>query len=257
LFINFMYPAFKDMPHPPVYTTVGDLSPTRRLGQFTWVALMCLLAWDFAGLDSAVMHQIAPGGIFVLRDNWWLENILHTQAKQLALVIYVGLWIMLWWPRGLFRQLTRLQRTEIMTGITLSLITISTLKRFSLTSCPWDLQDFGGSAVYVSHWQWGMPDGGSGHCFPGGHVSSALAFIGLALPWLGSSQSAQRRIGQRMLIGVLLAGVVLGLTQTLRGAHYPSHTFWTGFICWMVALANHIAFGWWARRQSSASTSGN
>ena len=245
------------MPHPPVYATVGDLSPTRRLGQLTWVALMCLLAWDFSGLDGAVMHQIADHGIFPLRDNCWLEEFLHTRAKQLALVLYIGLWAMRWWPRGVFRQLTRLQRTEIVTGITLSLIAISTLKRFSLTSCPWELQDFGGAAVYVSHWQWGAPDGGSGHCFPGGHVSSALAFVGLALPWLGSGLTAQRRIGRRMLIGVLLAGGVLGITQTLRGAHYPSHTFWTGFICWLLAFSNHVLFGWLAHRQASPSTSGN
>ena len=30
----------------------------------------------------------------------------------------------------------------------------------------------------------------------------------------------------------LLAGLLLGLTQTVRGAHYPSHTLWTAWICW-------------------------
>jgi membrane-associated PAP2 superfamily phosphatase len=243
-------------PHP-AYIPLGDLSPTRRLGQFTWVALLCLLAWDFAGLDAAVMQHIAVKGSFPLRDNWWLSNILHTRAKQLALGVYVGLWVMLWWPRGVFRQLTRWQRTEIMVGITLALITISTLKRFSLTSCPWDLQAFGGPAIYVSHWHWGVLDGGGGNCFPGGHVSSALAFMGLALPWLGSGLTAQRRLGRRILWGVLLAGLVLGTTQTLRGAHYPSHTLWTGFICWTVALANHVVFGWLAHRKNAARLSGN
>ena len=67
-----------------------------------------------------------------------------------------------------------------------------------------------------------MPDGGSGHCFPGGHVSSALAFVGLALPWLGSGLTAQRRIGQRMLVGVLLAGFT-GFAALLRSASRPLH----------------------------------
>ena len=35
---------------------------------------------------------------------------------------------------------------------------------------------------------------------------------------------------------VLGLGVLLGLTQTLRGAHYPSHTAWTALICGAVAL---------------------
>lgn len=235
----------------PAYATVRDLSPSRLLGRWTWVALMLLLAWDFSGLDGTVMHWIANPQGFSLRNNWWLDQILHTRAKQLAIVIYLGLLVMVWWPMGVFRQLTRLQRIEIMLGITLSLITISTLKQFSLTSCPWELKDFGGAAVYVSHWNWGLGDGGVGRCFPGGHVSSALAFFALALPWLSSGLSAQRRTGQHILIAVLLLGGVLGLTQTLRGAHYPSHTFWTGFICWSVALVNHWLFGWLAHWQQN------
>ncbi len=233
----------------PAYATVRDLSPSHLLGRWTWVALMLLLAWDFSGLDGAVMHWIANPQGFSLRNNWWLDQILHTRAKQLAIVIYLGLLVMVWWPKGVFRQLTRLQRIEIMLGITLSLITISTLKQFSLTSCPWELKDFGGAAVYVSHWSWGLGDGGVGHCFPGGHASSDLAFFALTLPWLNSGLTAQRRTGQRILIAVLLLGCILGLTQTLRGAHYPSHTFWTGFICWSVALVNHWLFGWLAHWQ--------
>ena len=38
-------------------------------------------------------------------------------------------------------------------------------------------------------------------------------------------------------------------TQTLRGAHYPSHTFWTGFICWGVAVLNHLVFSEVFKRQ--------
>ncbi len=238
------------MPTAPAYATFGDFSPTRRLGLFTWVALLCLLGWDFSGFDTSVMHAVTKNGVFALRDNWWLETVLHTRAKQLAIVVYLGLLVMVWWPKGVFRQWTRLQRVEIMVGITLSLITISTLKRFSLTSCPWELQDFGGIAAYISHWQWGMSDGGSGHCFPGGHVSSAFAFLALALPCLGSDQAAQRTIGRQLLISVVLVGLVLGLTQTVRGAHYPSHTLWTGFICWTVAFANHVLFGWLAHRRT-------
>ena len=38
--------------------------------------------------------------------------------------------------------------------------------------------------------------------------------------------------------------LALGLTQTLRGAHFPSHTLWTALVCWGVALANHQVFRW-------------
>lgn len=233
------------------YAPLGDLSPTRRLGLITWVTLMCLLAWDFSGLDMGVMQALADSQGFKLRDNWWLETVLHTRAKQLAIVVYLGLLVMVWWPQSMLRQLTRWQRSEIVVGTTLSLIAISTLKSFSLTSCPWELQAFGGPAAHVSHWLWGLADGGSGRCFPGGHVSSAFAFLGLALPWLVSDSTAQRKTGLRILGLVLGIGLLLGLTQTLRGAHFPSHTLWTGFICWTVVLANHFVFGWVVTRRAA------
>lgn len=233
------------------YAPFGDLSPTRRLGLITWVTLLCLLAWDFSGLDIGLMQLIGDRDGFKFRDHWWLETVLHTRAKQLAIVVYAGLLVMVWWPQSMFRQWTRWQRSEIVVGCTLSLITISTLKSFSLTSCPWELQAFGGTAVHVSHWLWGLADGGSGHCFPGGHVSSVFAFLGLALPWLESDSTAQRQTGLRLLGAVLAMGFVLGLTQTLRGAHFPSHTLWTGFICWTVVLANHVVFGWVVKRRAA------
>lgn len=222
-------------------------APLRRLALFTALVLLAILAWDFSGLDLAVVHALASPQGFALQKNWWLDTVLHTRAKQLAIVIYLGLIVMVWWPRWGLGQLKRWQRTEIVVGITLGLITISTLKSFSLTSCPWDLQAFGGQAIYISHWQWGLQDGGSGRCFPGGHASSALAFLALALPWLGADRASLRATGQRILYIVLFMGLVLGMTQTLRGAHYPSHTFWTGFICWLVALANHLLFRWLAK----------
>lgn len=235
------------------YATPMDLSPTRLWGVYTWVALMCLLAWDFAGLDLPAMQLLADASGFGLRDNFWMKTVLHTGARRLATVIFLGLLAMIWWPFGPFRSLNRLQRIEIVTGIVLGLMTISGLKSISLTSCPWDLQGFGGVARYVSHWQWGITDGGGGRCFPGGHASSAMAFLGLSLPWLTSGLPTQQKTGRRLLAAVLLLGLLLGLTQTLRGAHYPSHTLWTGFICWAVALANHMAFGWLAHRRQRIS----
>ena len=233
--------------------TLGDLSPARRLGLATWVTLLCLLAWDWSGLDMGIMQMLADSSGFKLRDNWWLETILHTRAKQLAALIYLGLVVTVWWPPKVLRQLSHWQRLETVVGITLSLLIISTLKSFSLTSCPWDLKVFGGHATRVSHWFFSTADGGSGHCFPGGHVSSALAFLALALPWLASDSAAQRQTGLRILLIVLGAGLLLGLTQTLRGAHFPSHTLWTGFICWCVVLANHFLWGWLAHRRPAPS----
>jgi membrane-associated PAP2 superfamily phosphatase len=62
-----------------------------------------------------------------------------------------------------------------------------------------------------------------------------------------SSSKKDRLFGVRMLSGILLLGFFLGGVQTLRGAHYPSHTLWTGFLCWSVSVANHLGFSWCER----------
>lgn len=219
-----------------------DSTPIRQLWLLTGLGLLALLAWDFSGLDMRVMHAIATPEGFALRTNWWLENLLHDQARRLAVVFYLGVLAMVWLPWGRFQLLSRLQRLEIWVGITVGLILVNLLKHYSLTSCPWDLNAFGGVAAYVSHWNWGLRDGGAGHCFPGGHASSAFAFTALSLPWLVSASAAHRRWGVRFLAGILVLGTFLGTVQTLRGAHYPSHTLWTGLICWGGALINHMGF---------------
>ena len=234
---------------PSSSPAIAPLQPWRVL---TLLLLGCLVAWDASGLDLYVMAGLGNAAGFPLREQWWLETVLHNAVRQLALVAFVGLWVMVWHPVGVFRSYQRMERLEMVVGVTFALLTISGMKRFSLTSCPWDLQSFGGLATYVSHWQWGVKDGGSGGCFPGGHASSAFAFVALVLPGLTRGRgSAQHRLAMRLLIGVVLAGLVLGGVQTLRGAHYPSHTLWTGWICWAIVSLNHALFGLFRGKQAA------
>lgn len=40
-----------------------------------------------------------------------------------------------------------------------------------------------------------------------------------------------------VLLATLLAGALFGLAQTLRGAHYPSHTLWSAWLCAALCVA--------------------
>lgn len=228
--------------------------PQAMASLWLWGTLLVLtLAWDAVGADLRAMTWLGSPQGFAWRDHWWLSSVLHNGAKQLAVLVYVGVLAMALWPRGIWRQLPPSQRLEIAMGITLSLVVVTAIKRISLTSCPWDLEAFGGTARYVSHWTWGVSDGGGGSCFPGGHASSAFAFMALSLPWLMSMDKDQQRLGRAMTAAILLIGLVLGLAQTLRGAHYPSHTAWTALFCAATAWANHVFF---ARLQSRSLRAG-
>lgn len=202
----------------------------------TVVLLAAVLLWDASGLDLAVMHLWGSADGFALKTHPWLAGILHSRAQQVATWVLVLLWVLVWLPVGAWRQIGRRERLAVALAVTLSVQTVSVLKHFSLTSCPWELQVFGGSAVHVSHWTWGVGDGGGGKCFPGGHASSAFGFLAASLPFLFSGQDRLVRLGRRLLAAVVLVGLVFGLTQTVRGAHHPSHTLWSAWICWTVGL---------------------
>lgn len=221
-------------------------APTAALRSSPALWLLGLLSftllWDLSGLDMAVMQVIGTPQGFAWQDTWLLSRVLHDGLRQAM----TGFWLMLvaWacWP-GL--RMPRRERWTVVALATLSLLAVNLVKNASLTSCPWDLQAFGGSARWVSHWAWGVADGGPGRCFPGGHASSGFAFIGLCLPWLEAPPGADRRrsIGLRWLAAVLFVGLLAGAVQTLRGAHFPSHTLWTLLISAGVSWAGwRLAF---------------
>lgn len=197
------------------------------------MALVALIAWDATGLDLALAHLHGNATGFALRDAPLLANWLHDKARTAGWLVLLALTVTVVRPAGILTRLSRRDRTWMLGAMWLSPIAISVLKSFSHTSCPWDLAEFGGSAQYVSHWLWGVSDGGGGRCFPAGHASTGFAFLALAV-WL---RTVSRPAAWLALVVVLIVGFGLGWVQQVRGAHYLSHTLWTGWLCWATALA--------------------
>ena len=209
-----------------------------------WWALGLTLVWDALGLDLWAMTAIGTAHGFPLRNDPLLVDVLHDLLKTVLLVLFGLAWVMMLWPRGWARDLNRRQRWTAMVGVTLSLLIVSGLKHVSTTSCPWDWQAFGGVAQPLPAWRWGVLDGGPGHCFPGGHASGALAFLSIVWVALTAESQAAQRWARPLLWVVLGLGTLMGAVQTLRGAHPPSHTFWTAWIC----AAAGWACSWVSRR---------
>lgn len=202
-------------------------SRQRTLGWVTFVSLLLLAAWEASGLDLRLASWFANAQGFVWRDHWLASAVLHTGAHRLSIVFAIGLLVFSILPRGPMRRLSRRERAWLV-GVTLSgMLLISVFKRLSATSCPWELQAFGGTIAHVPHWMLGVYDGGPGHCFPAGHASSALAWVaGFFVLSLGT------RVRWIWLACALGAGLVLGIAQQVRGAHFMSHTLWTAWLCW-------------------------
>jgi membrane-associated PAP2 superfamily phosphatase len=221
------------MSTPHLATTPAPLS-TQRGALITLALLMLLLAWEASGLDMPLAQLAGDVHGFAWRDNWLLSNVLHEFARRASWALALGLCLVVWWPVGWFKQISTAQRLQLASTALLAALVVTALKGLSTTSCPWDLQNFGGLARYAPHWHsWGATDGGSGHCFPAGHASSGFSFIGGYFAF----QAYNRRLALGWLIAAVTAGLVLGVAQQLRGAHFMSHTLWTGWLCWSIAWA--------------------
>ncbi len=197
----------------------------------TLAALAAVLAWDFSGLDLAAARHFGKAQGFEFTRHFLFSRVAHDGGRLLAwLVLGVQVYLALRPPAMGPTRALRWRWIGVTLGVVLA---VPALKRISATSCPWDLAEFGGAAQYISHWQWGVADGGGGHCFPSGHAVAAFAFFSLYFLWRGVDAKRARL----WLGGVLLLGTLFGAAQLARGAHYPSHTLWSAWLCWALYAA--------------------
>lgn len=217
-------------------TPAGAAAPRRRIDAALLAipAIAVLLAlWDMTSLDLMLARWFGTPTGFPMRDSWWLSRLLHDDLKLVAWGAATALIVGVWLPWGPLRRIDLPRRAALAVALLLSLGVVSLSKSLSHTSCPWDLAQFGGVARYVSHWSWGLRDGGSGHCFPGGHASAGFAFLSLYFAWRDDAP----RLARACLAAALLGGLALGWVQQARGAHFMSHTFWTAWLCWTTCWA--------------------
>jgi membrane-associated PAP2 superfamily phosphatase len=135
------------------------LAPPRL---FLWSAcsLLLLLLWDFSGLDLQVAQWFGSARGFALGNHWLWRGVLHDDIRYLPWLLELALLLAMVWPLGAIKQLPVERRVQLALTTLVALLVVSGIKRHSSTSCPWDLQQFGGAASYLSHWAWGAADGG-------------------------------------------------------------------------------------------------
>jgi membrane-associated PAP2 superfamily phosphatase len=208
-----------------------------RFKQDIWlslIGLLLVLVWDgfntLFDLDLWVSSQFADTSGFWLRDSFWMSLLLHRDGKYLSEILVVFLLINVVYPlHPTQTQHNRVWRFYLALATILVSFSISIIKYMSLSSCPWDLKLFGGVAQYVSHWSWGVRDGGAGRCFPSGHASAAFAFFTVYF----CLRTEHPNFARRSLYVVFCFGFLFGMAQVLRGAHYVSHVLWSAWFCWV------------------------
>ena len=235
---------------PPVMKTETSTSarrapalrPAGKLGLLlaTGALALLFLAWEAANGDPWLAHLAGDAGGFALRDHWLLKQVMHSGGRWLAWALALTLCLAVWWPQGVLRRLPLSRRLQLACSVLASALMVSLLKSVNPAPCPWSLADFGGLGQPVSHWAWwSAPDGAAGRCFPAGHASAGFAFIGGYFVF----RQQLPALARRWLLLALAAGLLLGLGQQWRGAHFMSHTLWSGWLCWCLAWGLDVLHG--------------
>ena len=170
------------------------------------------------------------GGRWSLQSHWLVESVLHVGARRVSALAWLG--VVLAWLVSLVRPAWRAWRLPLgylALAVLLATSLVSLLKSISPLDCPWDLARYGGTHAWHDLLSPGV--GMPGHCFPAGHASAGYAWLALFF-FFSTVRPARRHTG--FLIG-LSAGLVFGLAQQLRGAHFLSHDLFAAAICWCVA----------------------
>ncbi|RYF76934.1 MAG: phosphatase PAP2 family protein [Comamonadaceae bacterium] len=214
------------------------------------LAFAAIVAWDFGGLDLPLARLMGGGAGFPMRGSRALVLSLHEMPRFLSWAMLIGLGLAVVRPFGLLRRLSRFERAQLALSVLASVLVVAGFKYTSRTSCPWDLQAFGGIARHVSHWALGVADGGPGGCFPAGHASAAFAYLG---GWF-VFRRASPRLAWAWFAAAVGAGLLLGLAQQWRGAHFMSHTLWTAWLCWTTGLLIDLAAQRWPGKVPPAGT---
>lgn len=172
------------------------------------------------------------GNAWALEDSWVTNQLVHDQGRNLVGLVLVALLAAI--ALSYLRPTLSPYRKGLYHVLCSALITVAivnVMKETTGVDCPWDLSRYGGEQAYVSLFGQ-IPEGQeAGRCFPAGHASGAFCWFGLF--FLARLYRPQWRFP--ILAGVIVVGLVFGIAQQLRGAHFISHDVWTVYISWMSA----------------------
>lgn len=238
-------PMPASFPSPATVALPAAARPSRFLRRHLWWPLAGALAASTVlmgfGLDQHLADLLysAEGGQWLLKDHWLTTSVIHHDGKLLSTIAALAVLAAgLFAPRGTRLRAWRRPLLVLAASIALATVLVSVLKSLTGMDCPWDLARYGGHRPFVGLFESRHGLAASG-CFPAGHASAGYAWVALYFFAL-AVRPRWRWAGLAVGLG---AGLVFGISQQLRGAHFLSHDLWTLMACWCSALALHLAFG--------------
>jgi membrane-associated PAP2 superfamily phosphatase len=210
-------------------------------------AVLGLAVFTTTHLDIAIAHRyFFVDGTWRAAHAWWANEFLHeggrwairTVAIAALAIVIAGSFAARWRPY-------RRSAGYIVLAIVLSTGFAGLLKKATNVDCPWDLIEFGGKRPHVALFADRPDDLPRAGCFPSAHASSGYALLAFYFLWRGVP-------GQRRFVGLAMGlgtGVVFGLAQQSRGAHFVSHDVASAALVWLTCLTLYV-YGFHCRLRS-------
>lgn len=228
-------------PMPAATQSLASRLPAWAIDELAWPLLAFLAAnlllvvlggdrWIADGLFAA------EGGRWALQDSIVTTTLIHIGGKRLSALAWVAVVaaVLLAWRVPRLRAY-RDPLLRLAGAVLLSTALVSVLKHLTHMDCPWDMQGYGGLRPYLDLFD-PRPSGlRSSGCFPAGHASAGYAWVAL---YFFARAVAPRWRWRALWVG-LGAGLLFGVSQQLRGAHFLSHDAWTLMLCWLSAVLVH------------------
>ena len=197
-----------------------------------------------SGIDLWLAKQIyllegGNGGQFPWKNNYWLSDMIHDKGRTLVGTLFILTLTMLIASTRIasiapYRKIL----LYIIVATLLSTLVVSTLKHLTTIPCPYHLRSFGGDQQWVNIWQLFSPELPAGKCYPAGHASGGYAWLALAF----LAPKGSRTFFLLLMPGTIL-GLIFGIAQQFRGAHFLSHDLATIACCWFIAGTTYHLMG--------------
>lgn len=188
-------------------------------------------------IDTAVAHALFfddAHSRWVGGSSWWTNELIHRDGGWLIRSL-VAFATVLWASTWLRPELRELRRPSLyfIVSVALSVGLVGLLKSLTNVDCPRDLTEFGGAFPFFHLFQHRPEALRHARCFPAAHASAGYALLALYF----TLRERSRRAAWIGLASGLVLGLIFGLAQQSRGAHFVSHDVWSAMLVWTVSLS--------------------